>query len=331
MKDLVKELSETYGPSGSEERVREFVQRVIGPLVDEVRVDALGNLIALKRGDGSGMKVMLAAHMDEIGLIVTHVDEKGFLRFGAVGGLFRLSLYSGRVRFANDVIGTIGLEKLDSSEKIPGLDKMFLDVGAADRDSLPVGVGDVACFDRSFVSQGDRLTAKAMDDRIGCAVLIETVRRLEATPHDVYFVFTVQEEVGLRGARTSAYGVQPDLAIAVDVTGTGDTPEARPMAVELGKGPAIKVKDRGMLTHPKVKDLLITTAEHLGLPYQLEILEYGTTDAFAIQVSRSGVPTGVVSVPARYIHTTSEMVDYNDVLNSVKLLSGLLSGPIQLR
>jgi len=330
VKDLIKELTEMYGPSGSEERVREFIQETIEPLVNEIRVDALGNLIALKKGDGSGMKVMLAAHMDEIGVIVTYVDEKGFLRFGAVGGVFPLTLYGGRVRFANGVRGAIGIEKLDSLEKTPNLDKMFLDVGGTDPDSLPVGVGDVACFDRTFVAQGDRLMAKAMDDRIGCAILIETLRNLQSSPHDIYFVFTVQEEVGLRGAHTSAYGVQPELAIAVDVTGTGDTPESHPMAVALGKGPAIKVKDRRMLTHPKVKDLLIATAERLGLPYQLEVLEMGTTDAFAIQISRAGVPTGVVSIPTRYVHTTSEMVDYNDVLNSVKLLSGLLTEPIEL-
>jgi len=140
----------------------------------------------------------------------------------------------------------------------------------------------------------------------------------------------VQEEVGLRGARTSAYGVDPDVGIAVDVTTTGDTPEAHPMAVSLGNGPAIKVKDSGMLTHPGVKNLLIDTAERLGLPYQIEVLERGTTDGYAMQVSRAGVPTGVISIATRYVHTPSEMIDYNDVLNSVKLLAGLLSNLIEL-
>ena len=329
MKDLIRALTELYGPSGSEEQVREHIRGIVAPLVDETRVDALGNLIALRKGTGSGARIMLAAHMDEIGLIVTYEDDKGFLRFGGIGGLHTLALSGSRVRFANNVIGTIGLEKLDSTDKIPGLDKMYLDVGAQDRDSLPVHVGDVACFDRAFVAQGKRLMAKAMDDRVGCAVLIEVLRKLGSTPHDVFAVFTVQEEVGLRGARTSAYGVEPDLAIAVDGTFTGDTPEARPMAVALGKGPAIKVKDRGMLAHRWVKDLLVKTAERAGIPYQMEVFELGTTDAYAIQVSRSGVPTGALSIPARYVHTASEMIDYRDVVNGVELLRGLLSGPIE--
>ena len=177
---------------------------------------------------------------------------------------------------------------------------------------------------------GDRMVGKAMDDRIGCAVLIQTMRELKKTPHDVFFVFTVQEEVGVRGATTSTFGIQPDMAFAVDVTDTGDTPEAGTMSVGLGKGPAIKVKDVGMLAHPGVKNLLVTTAQEARLPYQLEVLTMGSTDAMAMQVTREGVPTGVVSIPTRYVHTPSEMVDWNDVQNSVKLLVSLLGKPIRL-
>jgi endoglucanase len=182
----------------------------------------------------------------------------------------------------------------------------------------------VAVFVRPLFAQGTRLVAKAMDDRIGCAVLIETLRRLERTPHDVYFVFSVQEETTLSGARTSTYGIEPDLAIAVDVTGTGDTPECRPMAVELGKGPAVKVKDRGMIAHPAVRDLLVQRAQEADIPYQLEVLEYGTTNAAAMQLVRAGVPSGCLSIPCRYIHTPSEMVDEEDVENSVRLLLEVL-------
>jgi putative aminopeptidase FrvX len=332
MKELIKKLVETYGPSGREELIREVIKKEIGGLADEVRVDALGNLIALKRGSDDGLKVMLAAHMDEIGIIVTHVDEKGFLRFARVGGIRPLALLGGRAIFANGTVGTFGLEKREPEEakKIPGLDKLYLDVGAKDKESAPVGVGDIAGFQRPFAAQGDRLMAKSLDDRIGCAVLIQVMRDLEASPHDVYFVFSVQEEVGLRGAITSTYGIQPDLGISVDVTGTGDTPEARTMAVSLGEGPAVKVKDGGMLAHPAVKDLLVETAEELGIPYQLEVLVRGTTDAMAIQVSRDGVPAGCLSIPCRYVHTPSEMVDHNDVLNAVKLLVAVLSKPIEL-
>ncbi len=333
MKELIKKLTETYGPSGHEERIREVIRAEIEGLADEVRVDALGNLIALKRGKGQGIKVMLAAHMDEIGIIVTHVDEKGFLRFAPVGGVRPLTLLGGRAVFADGTVGTFGMEKREPEEakKIPTFDKLFLDVGAKDKESVPVKVGDVACFQRPFVAQGDRLIAKAFDDRIGCAVLIQVMRELKETPHDVYFVFSVQEEVGLRGATTSTYGIQPDLGISVDVTRTGDTPEAHPMAVSLGAGPAIKVKDGRMLAHPAVKDLLVRTAEELGIPYQLEVLERGTTDAAAIQISREGVPAGCLSIPCRYVHTPSEMVDYNDVANAVKLLVAVLSKPIELR
>ena len=333
MKELIKKLTETYGPSGHEERIREVIRAEIEGLADEVRVDALGNLIALKRGKGQGIKVMLAAHMDEIGIIVTHVDEKGFLRFAPVGGVRPLTLLGGRAVFADGTVGTFGMEKREPEEakKIPTFDKLYLDVGARDKESVPVKVGDVACFQRPFVAQGDRLIAKAFDDRIGCAVLIQVMRDLKETPHDVYFVFSVQEEVGLRGATTSTYGIQPDLGISVDVTRTGDTPEAHPMAVSLGAGPAIKVKDGRMLAHPAVKDLLVRTAEELGIPYQLEVLERGTTDAAAIQISREGVPAGCLSIPCRYVHTPSEMVDYNDVTNAVKLLVAVLSKPIELR
>ncbi len=341
MKELIKKLTETYGPSGREERIREVIKGEIEGLADEMRVDVMGNLIALKRGSsppappklgGRGRKVMLAAHMDEIGIIVTHVDEKGFLRFARVGGVRPLALVGGRAVFADGTVGTFGLEKREPEEakKVPGFDKLYLDVGAKDKESAPVGVGDIAGFQRPFAAQGDRLMAKSLDDRVGCAVLIQVMRDLESSPHDVYFVFSVQEEVGLRGAITSTYGIQPDLGISVDVTITGDTPEARTMAVSLGEGPAVKVKDGGMLAHPAVKNLLVETAEELGIPYQLEVLAGGTTDAMAIQVSRAGVPAGCLSIPCRYVHTPTEMVDHNDVLNAVKLFVALLSKPIEL-
>ncbi len=330
MKELLRRLTETYGPSGHEETIRATIRSEIEDLTDEIRIDALGNLIALKKGSGQGHKVMVTAHMDEIGIIVTHIDEKGFLRFAPIGGVRLLALLGNRAVFAEGIVGTFGLEKLESPEKVPGLDKFYLDVGATSKDSAPVGVGDAASFLRSFIDGGDRLVAKAFDDRVGCAVLIQAMRELKESPHDVYFVFTTQEEVGLRGAITSAYGLEPDLALAVDVTGTGDTPEAHTMAVSLGDGLAVKVKDRGMLAHPAVKELLIKAAEANDIPYQLEILERGTTDAMAMQVSRQGVPAGVISIPCRYIHTPSEMVDYGDVTEAVKLLIAVLSGAIDI-
>ncbi len=330
MQELIRRLVEAYGPSGLEEQIRAVIRAEVEPLADELRVDPLGSLIARKQGPdgrqpGEGKRVVLAAHMDEIGVIVTYVDEKGFARFTRVGGVRALNCVGARVAFADGTVGVVGVErKRDDASKIPDFKQLYIDVGATSRDDCPVGVGDVAIFVRPFVVQGTRLISKAMDDRVGCAILIETLRQIEHTPHDVYFVFSVQEEVGLRGARTSAYGIDPDLAIAVDVTATGDTPECHPMAVELGKGPAVKVQDAGMIAHPEVKDLMVQRAKKAKIPYQLEVLTGGTTDAAAMQLTRAGVPSGCLSIPCRYIHSPSEMVDERDVENSVQLLLEIL-------
>lgn len=330
MRDLIRKLIEITGPSGHEVKIREFIRGEIQSLADEVRVDALGNLIARKGAAGAGGKrVMLSAHMDEIGLIVTHVDAAGFVRFTTIGGVRVVNLPGGRVRFMNGVAGVIG-KQARSEPGESSFEEMFIDVGARDRQSCPVKVGDVAAFDRPFNDLGQRLIAKAMDDRVGVAVLIETLRHLKSSPHELYFVFSVQEEVGLRGATTAAYGIDPEIGLAVDVTGTGDTPRDRPMEVGLGKGPAIKLRDGGMLTDPRLVDCMVRVAEKGGLPYQLEILEHGTTDARAIQLTRAGVPVGCLSIPCRYIHSPSEMVDAGDVEKAVQLMLALLGDPLDL-
>jgi putative aminopeptidase FrvX len=325
MRELIHKLVGTYGPSGVEEQIRAVIRAEVEPLADELRVDPLGSLVVRKQGDGEGRRIVLDAHMDEIGAMVTYVDEKGFARFTRIGGVRPLNCVGGRVVFADGTVGVIGVEeKRDDTNKIPKFEQLYIDVGATSREDCPVHVGDAAVFVRPFVAQGTRLISKAMDDRIGCAILIETLRRLAHTPHDVHFVFSVQEETTLSGARTSTYGIEPDLAIAVDVTGTGDTPECRPMAVELGKGPAVKVQDWGMIAHPAVRDLLVQRAKQANIPYQLEVLEHGTTDAAAMQLVRAGVPSGCLSIPCRYVHTPSEMVDEGDVENGVRLLLEVL-------
>lgn len=325
MRELIQKLTETYGPSGTEEQIRAVIRAEVEPLADEIRVDPLGSLVVRRRGSGEGQRILLDAHMDEIGVMVTYVDEKGFVRFTRIGGVSPLTCIGARVGFADGTVGVIGVEeKREDESKIPKLTHLYLDVGATNRDDCPVQIGDPAVFVRPFEAQGSRLIAKAMDDRVGCAVLIETLRRLEDTPHDIYFIFSVQEETTLSGARTSAYGIEPDMAIAVDVTGTGDTPESRPMAVKLGNGPAIKVQDSGMIAHPAVRDLMVRRAREAGIPYQLEVLERGTTDAAAMQLVRAGVPSGCLSIPCRYIHTPSEVVDEGDVENGVRLLLEIL-------
>jgi len=330
MKPLIKKLTETFSPSGYESAIREVIRAEVEPLADEVRVDALGSLIIRKGEKGkNGLRIMLAAHMDEIGLIATHIDANGFVRFTGIGGIRPHTLVGGRVHFANGTPGVVGAEQADfSATKLPAPSEYFIDVGATSLKDCPVKIGDVAAFQRPFLDLGGRLVAKSMDDRIGCAVLIETLRSLKTTPHELYFAFTTQEEVGTRGAATSAFGIDPDVGLAVDVTLTGDTPKSKPMAVSLGKGPAVKIKDTGMLADPRIVEWMGRTAEKRRIPYQREVLEGGSTDARAIQMTRSGVLAGCLSIPCRYVHTPSEMVDFEDVQNSVKLMVALLSAPV---
>lgn len=331
MKALIQKLVEVTGPSGYESQVRDLIRKEIEADAEQLQVDALGNLIATKgQLAAGGQRIMLAAHMDEIGLIATHVDEHGYVRFTTLGGVSRQTCVGGRVRFLNGTPGVIAEEYSEDAGKLPTFEQLFIDVGATSREGCPVRVGDVAAFDRSFAVVGERWVAKAMDDRIGVAVLIEVLRRLSHGPNQVAFVFSVQEEVGLRGATTAAFGLDPDIGIAVDVTRSGDTPHGLRMAVGLGKGPAIKVRDSGMLSDPRLVEALRRTAEMHRIPYQLEVLEMGTTDARAIQLSRAGVPSGCVSIPCRYLHSPSEMVDSNDIQNAVALLVQLLSRPIEL-
>jgi endoglucanase len=331
MKALLKTLCEAYGPSGAENTVREIVRAEVRKLADYVTVDPLGNLIAvIKKQSQGGQKIMLAAHLDEIGFIVTHIDAQGYARVQPSGGINPLACVGNRVRFANGRLGVIGIDtRRDDLGKIPALSDLYVDVGASSRADCPLQVGDVAGYVRPFEELGNRLIAKSLDDRVGVVILIETLRALKRTPHEVAFVFSVQEEVGTRGAGPAAYGLEADLGLAVDVTRTGDTPNGPVMEVALGKGPAIKVRDAGMLADPRVKDLLVTRAQEAKLPVQLEVLEGGWTDARAIQTARGGVPAGAVSVPARYIHTPSEMVDYGDVTQTVALLLALLQKPVE--
>ena len=228
MRELIRKLTEAYGPSGAEEEIRAIIRTEVEPLSDEVRVDPLGSLVARKEGSPStgsgqaGKRIVLAAHMDEIGVMATYVDEKGFARFTNIGGVRTLNCVGGRVAFADGTLGVIGVEqKRSNADKVPQMAQLYIDVGAASRDDCPVQVGDAAVFVRSFAAQGTRLIAKAMDDRIGCAVLIEALRRLKKTLYDLYLIFTTQEEVGLRGARTSVYGIEPDLATYGKVIGGG--------------------------------------------------------------------------------------------------------------
>lgn len=323
MRKLLQKLVEAWGPSGREEVVRAVVQAELTRTKLEVRTDTLGNLIATKPGQGGRM--LIAAHMDEIGLMVTHVDDRGLLRFVPVGDLDPAQLLGARVIFTDGTLGTIGCEKIEELKELK-LEKLFIDIGAstAQEAEATIQIGSMATFAPHLAFQGNRVLAKSLDNRAGCAILLALIRDLPAVEYQIDFVFTVQEEVGLRGARTAAYHLKPDLALAVDVTRTGDIPEAALMTVELGKGPAIKVKDTSIISHLQVRRLLEEAAKRADIPYQLEVLEKGGTDAGSIHLTREGVPTGVISIPARYLHSPVEVIDYRDLEHTYELLREFL-------
>ncbi len=331
MKKLIRTMVEGFGPSGFEDDIRKIIKTEIKGCADKVSVDAMGNLIALRRGTEKNSKtIMVAGHMDEIGVMVSYVDKKGFARVTALGGVSALYELGGRVKFENGAVGVINREKPKTATEQPNMTNIYVDLGASDKKSCPVQVGDVGVFLQPMVEMGDCIASKALDDRVGCAIMIQSMFELKdkKLPHDVYFVFTTQEEVGIRGATTSAFGIAPDLGIALDVTFSTDTPEPpMKMDISLGKGAAIKIKDSGMITQPWVKDWMIETAEKNNIPYQREVLLGGATDAAAIQKSRAGVATGCISIPCRHIHSPSEVVSYSDVLACVKLLKALLLKP----
>ena len=327
MKPLLKTLTEIASPCGYEDAVREVVLKLVKPHADEVRVDALGNLIVRKgRAAKKGKHIMLAAHLDEIGLIVSHVDANGFARFSALGGFQPARKVNTRVQFLNGVRGVIGLEQPShQNDRLPSLDKFFVDTGAASAKDAQIKVGDAAVYDAGFLEVGSRLVSKAFDDRVGVAILIETLRTLKSSPHEIYFVFTVQEEVGARGAGPAAYGLEPEIGIAIDVTSANDQPQGSERnPIRLGDGPAIKVKDSLMVADPFLVEGLTRLAEKNRIPVQREVAEGISTDARAIQIAGWGARVGGICIPIRNIHSPSEMLDMSDVDNAMKLLNALL-------
>lgn len=315
--ELLKKLTMCGSASGDEKRIAQIIENEIKDYVDEISYDALGNLTAHKKG--TGKKIMLAAHMDEIGIVVTFIDDNGFLRFSNVGGLYIKELLGRRVLFENGAVGVIYTEKENKNVQ---MSKMYIDIGAANREEAEnlVLIGDTAVFEGNFHEVGDRVISKALDNRVGCYALIEAAKKIKSK-NDLYFVFTVQEEVGLRGARTAANAIAPEYALAVDVTDTGDTPEGEKMAVKLGKGAAVKVMDRSVICSSEVRTALVQLAKENNIPYQMEIMADGGTDAGVINLSGAGVKTGGISIPTRYVHSPSEMADKKDVKAVIDLLA----------
>lgn len=318
MIDLIKKIVAPHGISGSEGRVAEAIRTAITPYVDECRTDALGNLIALKRGNGESHKrLMLCAHMDEIGFLVTFIDEKGFVRFAPIGGIDYIASSYAPVVSNN---GVAGILVPDNGVKVTELnfDKCYIDIGAKNRKEAErkVKIGDFFVVEPGIRRlAGKRIAGRPMDDRIGCVALILIAKELaeKSCRDDIYFVFSVQEEVGCRGAKPAAFDISPDLALVYDVTLTGDTPGAKPMAVSLGEGAAIKIKDASVICHTETVDRLIETAKSHKIKYQCEILTAGGTDTSSIQMSGIGCRAAAISIPTRYVHSGVEMIDLGDL------------------
>ena len=327
--ELMQTLHACHGPSGQEQAVAAAIRTLAAPYVDEITTDPLGNLICHKKG--TGPKVMFAAHMDSIGMIVTHIDEKGYLRFGQVGGLSPHDLPGTPVRFANGTRGVVAVQgKVEPKEW--KLEHLYIDVGARDREDAMtmVQVGDTAVYDTTPFVNGEKLFSPYLDDRIACVVLLKALEQITDSSNDLYFVFTVQEEVGLRGARTAAYGIDPDYGIAVDVTDSDDIPDApHECSSVAGKGAAIKVMDSSVICHPKVVKQLETLAQARNIPYQKDILRFGGTDAGAIHQTRAGVYTGGISVATRYVHTPLEVAHLEDVAACAALVAAFAQAELE--
>lgn len=329
---LLQRLCEAPGVPGHEERVAAIVHSVLQPFVDELRSDAMGNLIGIRRGRAD-RRIMLAAHMDEIGFLVRYIDDQGFLRLQPVGGFDPRVLVAQRVsvwpRQGEPLLGALQLATkpihlLTSEErKTPALEDLYVDLGLPPDDvRARVELGDMVTLARDFARLGPTVLSKALDDRVGVFVMLEALRHLEQHEVEILAVATVQEEVGLRGAQTAAFGLEPDVGIALDVTIAGDVPgiDAHDRVTRLGEGVAIKVFDTSHLPSRPLVEHLREIAERHGIRYQLELLPRGGTDAGALQRTRAGVPAVTLSIPTRYVHTVNEMAHVADIAGAVELL-----------
>lgn len=321
MFDLLKKVLRPVGPSGMEEPVAAAIREEIEGYVDTIETDAMGNLIATKLGKGEHpRKVMLSAHMDHIGFVVTGVEKEGFLRVTNVGGIGIDVSLTRHVVFPNGVEGVVVCEPVTGQKAMKNL---FIDIGAQDRDEAMamVRLGDMAVYAPDCFRLGEhRVASPAMDDRCACALLVKLLQTLGDTQDTVIAVFSVQEEVGCRGAKVASFAKEPDVGIALDVTAWGDTPETKQPDIRLGEGIAVKVMDRGSISNPMLRDALLACGEKAGVKTQREVLPFGGTDACAMQTSRGGIPVCTISIPCRYVHSACEVIDMRDMEAGLKLL-----------
>ena len=336
---ILKTLTQLPGVSGREQAVRAYLQADLADYADEMHTDALGNLIVTRKGS-SGKAVLLCAHLDEVGLMVQHIDPRGFLRFITVGGIDPRTLLAQRVRVqtkAGELPGIIGTKpahittEADRSRAIPTKD-LFIDVGlSAAQVREQVSVGDVAVLDRPYLEFGDEMvSAKALDNRVGVFVLAELVKNLKNPLHTVHAVFSVQEEVGARGAKTAAYGLNADVCLTLDTTGAGDIPGVEPQqqVVGLGGGVGITALDACTITPKPLLDALTACCESHQIPFQIRVAPRGGTDAGTVHVSKTGIACCALSVPTRNIHSNVEIISKKDVRALVALVVHFMQGPL---
>jgi len=333
---LLEEFSNAHGISGFEKNVRTLLEKKIKPYVDEIRTDNMGNLIATKKGKGP--RVMIAAHMDEIGFMVKYIDDQGYIYFSRSGGWFDQTLLNQRVivhTATKDYYGVIGSKaphvmKAEERQRMIPIAEMYVDIGAIDKKDIQkagVEIGDTITIDRQYrLLMNDLGSGKALDNRAGIVSMLETARILakEKVDAEIIYVGTVQEEIGLKGARTAAHGVDPDVALAIDTTIPGDHPgiEKRSSILELGKGPVITVSDAegaGIVVDEKTLSWLKTTAKDSKIAYQLSVGDGGMTDAAIINLTRDGIPSGGVSIATRYLHSPVEVAHLGDIVDCSRL------------
>jgi len=322
---VLKELCELTGVSGDEGRIRDYIKQKVKKHADDIVEDTYGNLI-VRKGKQKKPKIVLAAHMDEVGLVITGIDKDGLLRFRAIGIMPNV-LLAKRIMVGKDrICGVIGhkpihLTKKDEMKKIPETKNLFIDIGVKSKDAASkiVQIGDYATFDTQFRENGDYIVGRAFDNRIGCYVLMQLILESDLP---LYYAFTVQEEVGLRGAQIAAYRVKPDIAFAVDTTSSGEWPEDKdvPQYPVIGEGPTITVADRRVICDPEIVKLLRTTAEEEGIPYQIKRPMVGGTDAGTMHLVHEGVRSAVIAVPARYIHSPLAIASKKDIKAAIKLI-----------
>ncbi|MDD1504786.1 M42 family metallopeptidase [Lysinibacillus xylanilyticus] len=335
---MFKDLTDANGIAGNERAPREVMKKYIGPYADLVETDNLGSVIAKKVGDENGPKIMVAGHLDEVGFMVTQIDDKGFIKFQTVGGWWSQVMLAQRVtittRKGDEIIGVIGSKPphilpADVRNKVVDIKDMFIDVGAASKDEvLEWGVrpGDMVTpyFEFNVMKNEKYLLAKAWDNRIGCAIAIDVMKALqnEKHPNILYSVGNVQEEVGLRGAKTATHKIQPDIGFAVDVGVAGDTPgvTAKESTSKMGAGPQIIVYDASMVSHRGLREFVLDVADEHNIPYQFEAMAGGGTDAGSIHVTANGIPALSIGIATRYIHSHAGILHRDDYDNAVKLM-----------